>query len=148
MRCWRCSCRCVAAPPRRLEAGPAIRIEHRLHPLSAGLAVPVFAFFATGVNFMGDGPGGGATAALRDPAALGVMVALVVGKAIGVFGVTWVFARFTRAELAVLAGSLTAAALSAVVLLRRNRVYRQINLDEQRDVDGDGVPDMFRAGTG
>jgi NhaA family Na+:H+ antiporter len=36
---------------------------------------------------------------LADEAALGVVLALVLGKLLGVFGGTWVFARFTRAEL-------------------------------------------------
>ena len=136
------------------------------------------------------GPGGGLPAAVRDPAALGVIVALVLGKAIGVFGGTWFFARFTRAELdddltwsdvfgisllagigftvslligelaygpgairtehvrlGVLVGSLIAAILAAAVLQRRNRVYRQIHLAEQRDDDGDGVPDLFSPNT-
>ena len=166
------------------------RIEHRIRPLSAGFAVPVFAFFAAGVSLLGAEPGGGLGAAFLDPAALGVIVALVVGKAIGVFGGTWLFARFTRAELdehlewsdvfgisllagigftvslligdlaygpgsardehvkfGVLVGSVIAAALAAVVLHRRNRVYRQIELDESRDDDSDGVPDAFGADT-
>ena len=73
----------------------AERLEHRLRPISAGVAVPIFAFFAAGVTVVGGGVG----AALADPAALGVMVGLVVGKAIGIFGGTWALARFTRAEL-------------------------------------------------
>ena len=63
----------------------AERIEHRLRPFSAGFAVPVFAFFAAGVTVVGGGLG----AAFADPAALGVVVGLVVGKAVGVFGGTW-----------------------------------------------------------
>jgi NhaA family Na+:H+ antiporter len=84
---------------RRVEDDPdrhslAERLEHRLRPFSAGFAVPVFAFFAAGVTIGGD-----LGATLRDPAAAGVVVGLVVGKAIGVFGGTWAVARFTRAEL-------------------------------------------------
>ena len=45
-------------------------------------------------------------------------------------------------RLGVLAGSLIAAVLAAVVLRRRNRAYRQIHLAEQRDDDGDDVPDL------
>jgi NhaA family Na+:H+ antiporter len=73
----------------------AQRFEHRLRPLSAGVAVPVFAFFAAGVRVMGGGFGD----SLADEAALAVMLGLVLGKLVGVFGGTWVFARFTRAEL-------------------------------------------------
>ena len=57
--------------------------------------MPVFAFFAAGVRFVG----GGLEETWRDPVAIGIVVGLVVGKAIGVFGATWAVARFTRAEL-------------------------------------------------
>ena len=70
-------------------------LEHRLRPYSAGFAVPVFAFFAAGVTVIG----GGFAAAARDPAAIGVVVGLVVGKAVGILGGTWALSRFTRAEL-------------------------------------------------
>ena len=73
----------------------AERIEHGLRPWSAGFAVPVFAFFAAGVTI---GPGG-LSATFSDPAALGVVVGLVVGKCVGVFGGTYLFARFTKASL-------------------------------------------------
>src|SRR5690606_31891435 len=33
---------------------PAIQLEHRLQPWSAGLALPIFAFFAAGVSLSGD----------------------------------------------------------------------------------------------
>jgi Na+:H+ antiporter, NhaA family len=75
----------------------ADRFEHRLRPISAGLAVPAFALLSAGVRL--GGPSGGLGAALRDPAAVGVVVGLVAGKASGVFGGTWLVARFTGAEL-------------------------------------------------
>jgi NhaA family Na+:H+ antiporter len=81
--------------PLASDVDVAHRFEHRLRPLSAGVAVPVFAFFAAGVRVVGGGGG----AALADEAALAVVLALVLGKLVGVFGGTWVFARFTRAEL-------------------------------------------------
>ena len=73
----------------------AERMEHALRPWSAGFAVPVFAFFAAGVDV---GPGG-LRATFADPAAVGVVVGLVAGKCLGVFGGTYLFARFTRASL-------------------------------------------------
>jgi NhaA family Na+:H+ antiporter len=73
----------------------AERIEDRIRPFSAGFAVPLFAFFAAGVTVVG----GGFADAVRDPAAIGVVAGLVVGKAVGVLGGTWAVARFTRAEL-------------------------------------------------
>ncbi|MFP5348116.1 MAG: Na+/H+ antiporter NhaA [Actinomycetes bacterium] len=85
--------------PVRLRAGETSsvgeRLEHRLRPLSAGVAVPLFALFSAGVTLVG----GGLSAAVRDPVFLAVVVALVVGKAVGVLGGAWATARFTRAEL-------------------------------------------------
>jgi Na+:H+ antiporter, NhaA family len=84
--------RLASLPP---DTDLALRFEHGLRPLSAGVAVPVFAFFAAGVRVAGGGVGD----AFRDEAAVGVALGLVVGKLLGVFGGTWLFARFTRAEL-------------------------------------------------
>ena len=79
-------------------AGPGLaeHFEHRFRPLSAGVAVPVFAFFSAGVAVGGLS---GLGDALRDPITLGIVLGLVVGKAVGVFGATFLVARFTRAEL-------------------------------------------------
>src|ERR671916_409248 len=79
-------------------AGPGLaeHFEHRLRPLSAGFAVPVFAFFSAGVTV------GGLTglgASLGDSIAIGIMVGLVAGKAIGITAATWAVSRFTRAQL-------------------------------------------------
>ncbi len=169
------------------ETDVAHRLEHRLRPLSAGVAVPVFAFTSAGVTVVGGGLG----AALRDGAALGVVAGLVGGKLVGVFGGTWAFARFTKAELdedlswwdvlglsllagigftvsllvgelafgsgsardehvklAILVGSLVSAALAAVVLRRRNAIYRRIEELETSDRDGDGIPDCFQTAAG
>ncbi|MFC9757349.1 Na+/H+ antiporter NhaA [Streptomyces sp. NPDC056921] len=74
---------------------PGEHIEHLIRPLSAGLAVPLFALFSAGVSLSGD--------ALADvftrPETLGVVLGLVVGKTVGIFGGTWLATRFTRAEL-------------------------------------------------
>ncbi|MGX6511180.1 Na+/H+ antiporter NhaA [Rhodococcus sp. SJ-2] len=74
----------------------AEHIEHRIRPLSAGLAVPVFAFFAAGVTVGGLT---GLTEALTDTISLGVIAGLVLGKVVGIFGVSYLVARFTRAHL-------------------------------------------------
>ena len=87
-------------PVVRRKEGPgpglAEHFEHRWRPLSAGVAVPVFAFFAAGVTVVG----GGAGAALTDSVTLGIVAGLVAGKAVGVLGATWLVQRFTRARLA------------------------------------------------
>ncbi|RBY93017.1 Na+/H+ antiporter NhaA [Blastococcus sp. TF02A-30] len=167
------------------DAGPGLaeHFEHRLRPLSAGVAVPVFAFFSAGVAVGGLS---GLGASLGDSIAIGIIVGLVAGKAIGITAATYLVSRFTRAELdenlgwadvvglallggigftvsllitelaygaesesyehakvGILAGTLLAAALATVVLRLRNRVYRQMALEETSDVDRDGIPDAW-----
>ena len=169
------------------DAGPGLaeHFEHRIRPLSAGVAVPVFAFFAAGVTIGGYQ---GLSDALKDPIAMGIVSALVLGKAVGVFGTTRLLAALTRATLdsalrwvdvfgiallagigftvslligdlayglgsdrhdhvkiAILTGSLTAAVLASIVLVFRNDHYRRVCAEEARDVDFDGVPDLYEA---
>ena len=80
------------------EAGPGLaeHFEHRFRPISAGVAVPVFAFFSAGVTVGGLS---GLGAALTDSVAVGIIVGLVVGKTVGITAATWLVSRFTRAEL-------------------------------------------------
>ncbi|WP_328398252.1 Na+/H+ antiporter NhaA [Streptomyces sp. NBC_00390] len=77
------------------QHSPGEHIEHLVRPLSAGLAVPLFALFSAGVSIGGDALG----QVFTRPETLGVVLGLVVGKTIGIFGGTWLAARFTKAEL-------------------------------------------------
>ncbi|MET7475037.1 Na+/H+ antiporter NhaA [Streptomyces sp. NPDC005648] len=77
------------------EHSPGEHIEHLVRPLSAGLAVPLFALFSAGVAVSGGALGD----VFTKPETLGVVLGLVVGKAVGIFGGTWLTARFTRASL-------------------------------------------------
>ncbi|QAY63448.1 Na+/H+ antiporter NhaA [Xylanimonas allomyrinae] len=63
-------------------------------PWSQGLALPVFAFFAAGVSLAGGG------AVVGRPVALAVVVALVVGKLVGVLGTTALVTHLTPLRLA------------------------------------------------
>ncbi|WP_433432090.1 Na+/H+ antiporter NhaA [Nonomuraea sp. CA-141351] len=80
------------------EAGPGLaeHFEHRFRPISAGIAVPVFAFSSAGVAV-----GGLSELAdtLTDPVAVGIVIGLLVGKPLGIMIATWLVARFTRATL-------------------------------------------------
>ena len=166
------------------EPGLAEQFEHRFRPLSAGFAVPVFAFFAAGVAIGGlDGLG----STLTDPLALAIIAALVLGKPVGVLATTWATTHLTRAKLdpalrwgdllgvgllagigftvsllvteltfpagspendhakvAILAASLLAAGLASIVLVPRNRRYREIAAQEAVDADQDGIPDVYQ----
>ena len=80
------------------DAGPGLaeHFEHRIRPLSAGVAVPVFAFFAAGVAVGGLS---GLARSLTDPVAIGIVAGLVLGKAVGISGTSYLVARLTRANL-------------------------------------------------
>jgi Na+:H+ antiporter, NhaA family len=80
------------------DAGPGLaeHFEHRFRPLSAAVAVPIFALLSAGVTIGGFT---GLAASFTDPVALGVIAGLVVGKPIGITAATWLVARFTRANL-------------------------------------------------
>ncbi|MGN9791925.1 Na+/H+ antiporter NhaA [Streptomyces sp. OZ13] len=77
------------------EHSPGEHIEHLVRPLSAGIAVPLFALFSAGVAVTGES----LADVFTQPETLGVVLGLVVGKAVGIFGGTWLAARFTKAEL-------------------------------------------------
>lgn len=66
---------------------PGERFEHRLHPVSAGVVVPVFALAAAGIPLASAGD------ALTDAIALGVFAGLLAGKFLGVLGGAWLAAR-------------------------------------------------------
>jgi NhaA family Na+:H+ antiporter len=74
----------------------AERFEHLLRPVSAGFAVPVFAFFAAGVTV---GGWSGFGDALSHPVTLGVIAGLVIGKPLGVWLTAFLLAKFTHASL-------------------------------------------------
>lgn len=79
-------------------AGPGLSevFEHRFRPLSAGFAVPVFAFFSAGVAVGGwEGLG----SALTDAVTVGIILGLVIGKPIGIVGLTWLLTKVTKVRL-------------------------------------------------
>ncbi|MFF7190617.1 Na+/H+ antiporter NhaA [Streptomyces sp. NPDC008222] len=77
------------------EHSPGEHMEHLVRPLSAGLAVPLFALLSAGVAVSGGVLG----QVFTRPETLGVVLGLVIGKTVGIFGGTWLTARFTRASL-------------------------------------------------
>ncbi|WP_226532071.1 Na+/H+ antiporter NhaA [Microbacterium paraoxydans] len=80
------------------DAGPGLAevFEHRFRPLSAGFAVPVFAFFSAGVAI---GGGEGFVSAFTDPVVVGIVLALVLGKPLGITAATWIITRIRRINL-------------------------------------------------
>ncbi len=71
------------------RVAPAARLEHLFQPVSAGLCVPLFALFASGVplnpTVFGE--------LFTDRLALAVILGLLLGKPLGIFGMSWVAIR-------------------------------------------------------
>jgi len=76
--------------------GLAETFEHRYRPLSAGIAVPVFAFFSAGVAV---GGWDGLVEAVTSPLAVGIIAGLVLGKTIGITVATWLVTRIPGVSL-------------------------------------------------
>lgn len=83
-------------PPDESNGGLAGILEHRIRPLSAGFAVPVFAFMSAGVTLGGWDE---VVSAATDPVTVGIIGGLVLGKPIGILITTWTVTRITRADL-------------------------------------------------
>lgn len=74
---------------------PLERLERAFAPWVSFVVVPLFAFANSGLAL----PPDALTAWARDDVALGVVLGLVVGKTVGVFGATWIAARTGVARL-------------------------------------------------
>ena len=84
------------AIPLRDDRGhsPLETAEHALHPWVAFAVLPMFAFANAGVNLAGVSFG-----ILAEGIPLGIGLGLVAGKAVGVFGASWLLMRLTRSGL-------------------------------------------------
>ncbi len=76
------------------DEAPATRWEHRFQPISAGLCVPLFALFASGVPLNGKVFGELFTNRLS----LAIILGMLLGKTIGIFGISWAAIRFGVAK--------------------------------------------------
>jgi Na+:H+ antiporter, NhaA family len=170
-------------PRNAATQGPVERFEHWWRPLSAAVAVPLFALLSVGIAVSGDS----LSAAWHDPAAMGVFVGRLVGKTVGIFGGAYLLTRLTAARLnpdlewadvfgvallagigfavpllvsdvtfgagsaradrvtvGILATALVAAVAGGLWLRLRHRHYERLFLEENRDDDNDGIPDVYQ----
>ena len=74
---------------------PMARLEHVLHPWAAFLIVPVFALANAGVDFRSADVGD----ALGSSLTIGIILGLVVGKFVGILGLSYLAVRFGLTEL-------------------------------------------------
>ena len=86
--------------PARAAAGESesltARFSGTMEFYSSGFVVPIFAFFAAGVNIIDSG---GVLGMLSDPVAMGIYLGLPVGKLIGISGGVWIMIRFFKLKL-------------------------------------------------
>jgi NhaA family Na+:H+ antiporter len=85
----------LAIPLRDKHGGsPLETAEHALHSWVAFAVLPMFAFVNAGVSLQGV-----SLATLAQGVPLGIAIGLVLGKAVGVFGASWLMIRFAGAAL-------------------------------------------------
>ncbi len=86
--------------PARIRKGESVALTHRFVDrfslASSGFVLPIFAFFAAGVNLVDSG---GFGAMLTDPVAAGIYLGLPIGKCLGIFGGVWLLTKIFRLKL-------------------------------------------------
>jgi len=86
--------------PARVRRGEREAMTRRfvriVHPWSAGLVLPIFAFFVAGVSVADSG---GLGHVLTNPIAIGVMGGLVLGKTLGIWGGVAILVKATPLRL-------------------------------------------------
>ncbi len=78
----------------RRYVSPLKHLEHKLHPWSAYLILPLFAFANAGVSLSGV-----SLASLASPVPLGIMCGLFIGKPLGISLISWLAVKLGIARL-------------------------------------------------
>ena len=79
----------------REAVSPLVRLESALHPWTSLLVLPLFALANAGISLGGDA----IAEAAASPVAVGMVVARLVGKTVGITVVTYVAVRFASARM-------------------------------------------------
>ena len=90
---------CIPLRTRNAESSPLLALEHALHPWVAYAILPLFAFANAGVSLTGM-----TLDSFTHPVPMGITVGLLLGKTVGVFGLTWVAVKLRLAALPAGAG--------------------------------------------
>ena len=90
---------CIPLRTRNAESSPLLSLEHALHPWVAYAILPIFAFANAGVSLAGM-----TVDSFIHPVPMGITVGLLLGKTVGVFGLTWVAVKLRLAALPAGAG--------------------------------------------
>ncbi|MDF0731226.1 Na+/H+ antiporter NhaA [Pseudomonas entomophila] len=76
------------------QAPPLLTLEHALHPWVAYAILPLFAFANAGVSLAGV-----TLESFTHPVPMGIAIGLLLGKTVGVFGLTWLAVTLRMAAL-------------------------------------------------
>ncbi|MFK2912975.1 Na+/H+ antiporter NhaA [Pseudomonas sp. 3HC3] len=90
---------CIPLRTRNAEPSPLLALEHALHPWVAYAILPLFAFSNAGVSLADM-----TVDSFTHPVPMGITVGLLLGKTVGVFGLTWVAVKLRLAALPAGAG--------------------------------------------
>ena len=90
---------CIPLRTRNAETSPLLALEHALHPWVAYAILPLFAFANAGVSLAGM-----TVESFTHPVPMGIAVGLLLGKTVGVFGLTWLAVKLRLAALPAGAG--------------------------------------------
>ena len=85
---------CIPLRTRNAETSPLLSLEHALHPWVAYAILPIFAFANAGVSLAGM-----TVDSFTHPVPMGIAVGLLLGKTVGVFGLTWLAVKLRIAAL-------------------------------------------------
>jgi Na+/H+ antiporter NhaA len=119
----------------RTAISPNERLQQIYHPLSSYVIVPVFALANAGIPISGHF----LSLAYGSPIALGIIVGYLLGKPVGITGLTWVVARVSRGRVrppvgwaSVLGGGAIAGVGFTVSLLISTLAFSGVQLQEAK----------------
>ncbi|PSS57151.1 Na+/H+ antiporter NhaA [Pseudomonas sp. BBP2017] len=85
---------CIPLRTRNAEPSPLLTLEHALHPWVAYGILPLFAFANAGVSLAGV-----SLESFTHYVPMGIAIGLLLGKTVGVFGLTWIAVKLGMATL-------------------------------------------------
>jgi Na+/H+ antiporter NhaA len=119
----------------RSAISPNERLQQLYHPWTSYVIVPVFALANAGIAI----DGGFLTRAFAAPITLGILLGYVIGKPVGILGVSWLVVRLSRGRLrppvgwAAVAGGGTIAGIGfTVALLVATLAFDGVRLEEAK----------------
>ena len=85
---------CIPLRTKNAETSPLLTLEHALHPWVAYAILPLFAFANAGVSLSGV-----SLESFTHSVPMGIAAGLLIGKTVGVFGLTWLAIKTGIASL-------------------------------------------------